>query len=450
MPHPRPPQPDGGSAPGPVRNRRAPLVAGLLLVLAALLATGGLRAARGLPFWPHLPGLGGRASRPVAIEVGFAWPEYPARLRSTDPQLLSRIYRALLAARAAAPRRGERLASESQPDPHFAYWTLTLVDRAGRRHVLFISAGGRFHDPHYGPLPRAGDLWEAVRPLLARLEERFFGEPVPWERVDRLWARDAVAVIRDLESGRRFRVSRFGGTQHADAEPVTPADTAVLRSLYGGAWSWRRRAVVLELGERRIAASINGMPHGEGVIADNDFPGHFCVHTLRSTTHGGDRVDPAHHLMILKSSGRLVRALRDAAPHQVVGYLLVALANGDVATAAHMVTDPGTGTWQEESARLARGLVFVELGPAKTVSIDPAGREARVEVQVDAWYSDGAEGGHGRHHLVWRLARRSGFWTVPAEQLRELRPGGAQATLAPPAIFRECLGWRGREESGLR
>src|SRR5690606_24124075 len=142
------------------------------------------------------------------------------------------------------------------------------------------------------------------------------------------------------ESGRRFRVSRYGGTQHADAEPVTPADTAVLRSLYGGTWSWRRRAVVLEVGERRIAASINGMPHGEGVVGNNDFPGHFCVHTLRSTTHGGDRVDPGHHLMILKSSGRLVRVLLDAAPHQVVGYLLVALANGDVATASHMVTDP--------------------------------------------------------------------------------------------------------------
>lgn len=445
--HPQPPGPRGGT--GPARNLGSPLAAGLLLVLAALLAAGALHAIPGLPFRPGLPSWPGALSaRPVAVEVAFAWPEYPGRLRSTDPQLLARVHRALAAARGNAPPRAAGPPQAETPDPHFPYWTVTVFDRAGARRVVFISADGRFHEAGYGPLERAGDLWQAVRPLLARLEEGLFGDPLPWEQVDRLWARDSAAVIRDLETGRRFRVSRYGGTQHADAEPLTPADTAVLRSLYGGAWSWRRRAVVLEVGERRVAASINGMPHGEGVVAANDFPGHFCVHTLRSTTHGGDRVDPAHHLMILKSSGRLARTLLTAAPHQVVGFLLVALANGDVATAAHMATDPAAADWRQESARLARELVFVEVGPGRTIFADPEGREARVEVQVDAWYGGDDGGGHGRHHLVWRLVRRSGFWTVPAEQLRQLRPGGAERALAPPARLRECLGWSGREESG--
>ncbi|MFS8640717.1 MAG: hypothetical protein LOD90_07880 [Symbiobacteriaceae bacterium] len=446
--HPQLPGPPGGT--GWARNLRSLLAAGLLWVLAALLAAGALRAIRGLPFPSGLPSWPGAlsAARPVAVEVAFAWPEYPGRLRSTDPQLLARVHRALAAARGNAPRRAAGPPSAEAPDPHFPYWTLTVVDRAGERRTIFVSADGRFHEAGYGPLKRAGDLWQAIRPLLARLEQDVFGEALPWEQVDRLWPRGSAAAIRDLETGRRFRVSRLGGTQHADAEPLTPADTARLRSLYGGAWSWRRRAVVLEVGGRRVAASINGMPHGEEAVAANDFPGHFCVHTLRSTTHGGGRVDPAHHLMILKSSGRLARTLLTAAPHQVAGFLLVALANGDVATAAHMATDPGSAGWRQESARLARDLVFVELGPARTIVADPEGREARVELQVDAWYGGDGGGGHGRHHLVWRLVRRSGFWTVPAEQLGHLRPGEAQGVMAPPARLRECLGWSGREESG--
>ena len=50
-----------------------------------------------------------------------------------------------------------------------------------------------------------------------------------------------------------------------------------MKEIYGE-WSWERRAIIVVVGGRRIAASMAGMPHGAGLIKDNDFPGHFCVH----------------------------------------------------------------------------------------------------------------------------------------------------------------------------
>ena len=332
-----------------MRRPTAWIAALVVLLVAGALAAGYLGTG-----WPVLPGGWPRpgAGGPTRAEVAFAWPEYTARL-AVPAEGRAALARALARARPAAPGPGSATA---RPGPHFAYWVLDVTGPGRSRQRLWISPDGRFFAAGRGPLVGTEPLWEAVRPWLRRLEAAFFGAPLPWPEVDRLWPRDAVAVLRDLESGRRLQVARYGGYQHADAEPLTAADTAVLRSLYGGQWSWRRRAVVLEVAGRRVAASINGMPHGEGVVAGNGFPGHFCVHTLSSTTHVRDRVDPGHHLMVLKSSGRLVHRLRAAPPHVVATWLLVALANGDAATAAHMVSDPRDPGWPALSSRLTREL----------------------------------------------------------------------------------------------
>jgi hypothetical protein len=86
-------------------------------------------------------------------------------------------------------------------------------------------------------------------------------------------------------------------------QPLTAFDTAVMREIYGGRWSWARRPVLVEVGGHRLAASMNGMPHGAGSIGGNDFPGHFCIHFLLSEVHRSGRVDPQHLLAILAAAG---------------------------------------------------------------------------------------------------------------------------------------------------
>lgn len=39
---------------------------------------------------------------------------------------------------------------------------------------------------------------------------------------------------------------------------------------------------------------MNGMPHEDDTISDNDFDGHFCIHFTGSKTHGTQRVDEDH------------------------------------------------------------------------------------------------------------------------------------------------------------
>ncbi|MHB8171622.1 MAG: LysM peptidoglycan-binding domain-containing protein [Thermincolia bacterium] len=134
-------------------------------------------------------------------------------------------------------------------------------------------------------------------------------ELIPWEEANGIY--NGVAKVIDVETGRSFMVKRNGGHEHADSDPLTAEDTAVLRALYGGEWSWNRRAIFLEVDGRRIAASMNGMPHGRSATKGNNFPGHFCIHFLDSRTHGSEytksgvpRTDSAHQAMVHKAAGQ--------------------------------------------------------------------------------------------------------------------------------------------------
>lgn len=101
-------------------------------------------------------------------------------------------------------------------------------------------------------------------------------------------------TVVDVLTGKRFTVKRWAGTNHMDAEPLTAKDTAILNEVYGGAWSWARRPIVVINNDKAYAASMNGMPHGVQTISSNGFAGHICIHFNMSRTHGSNRVDPDH------------------------------------------------------------------------------------------------------------------------------------------------------------
>lgn len=106
--------------------------------------------------------------------------------------------------------------------------------------------------------------------------------------------RGGMAYIIDCGTGVRIKIRRVGGSNHMDVEPATAEDTEKLLKIYGGSWSWDQRPVILIAGGKYIAASINGMPHGDEISTSNGYDGQFCLHTTGSKTHGTDKVNSRH------------------------------------------------------------------------------------------------------------------------------------------------------------
>lgn len=119
-----------------------------------------------------------------------------------------------------------------------------------------------------------------------------------WKGGNTAFPRFSTAKVIDVETGASFTVWRYGGDSHYDVEPFTLEDTQTLNRIYGGEWSWDRRAVWVVVGDRVIAGSINGMPHDGYRIADNDFEGHICIHLLNSRVHATDTACPMHQAAV--------------------------------------------------------------------------------------------------------------------------------------------------------
>lgn len=193
---------------------------------------------------------------------------------------------------------------------------------------------------HYQLEEKTGYLWNAEQRLrqklpaeasgkLLRLAEalrtKHYGAMRPWESVKQTLPNKRVFAVADLESGLTFNVQRRAGSDHADVQPVTKEDTAVMKQIYSGNWSWKRKAVLVQSDEGWIAASMNGMPHGGDGIPDNGFSGHFCIHFLGSSTHKSEFPDLAHQLMVHKAGGELTALFDSSSPLALAKTFIVLL-----------------------------------------------------------------------------------------------------------------------------
>ena len=114
------------------------------------------------------------------------------------------------------------------------------------------------------------------------------------DNVTKVIPKGATFTVKDVRSGRTFTCKRWSGANHMDVEPKTATDTATLKKIYGGSWSWNRRPILILYNGKVYAASMNGMPHGTSTISGNNFDGHFCIHFKNSKTHGTKKVDADH------------------------------------------------------------------------------------------------------------------------------------------------------------
>ncbi len=169
---------------------------------------------------------------------------------------------------------------------------------------LFVDgvAGQKTQDALYGTVaPDAPDGGSTVEGTLYPVEI------VDWYTggIQTVWGKGDIATITDVRTGLSFRAKRWSGGYHADVEPLTAADTAVMLKIYGVNSAqeisdknlYQRRPLWITLKGRSFAASIYGVPHNYpagDTIANNDFNGQFCVHFYNSRTHSSGRIDSDH------------------------------------------------------------------------------------------------------------------------------------------------------------
>lgn len=108
-----------------------------------------------------------------------------------------------------------------------------------------------------------------------------------------------TVLVYEPSSGSSFRLRFYSLGRHADSEPLTAQDTAIMKAAWGGKFSWDEKPVYVLLPSGTwVLASMHCMPHLSGSIKDNDFDGHLCVHfprTMEETIRNGDTKNGVRH-----------------------------------------------------------------------------------------------------------------------------------------------------------
>lgn len=146
-----------------------------------------------------------------------------------------------------------------------------------------------------------------------------------------IWKRGMDAVVTDVDTGKSFKIRRTYGTNHADCEPLTREDTAIIKEIWGG-FSWERRAVVVKVGAYTLAGSMTAMPHagvdskpagayvggrscGYGwgynldAVKNNGASGVMDIHFKNSRTHSTNVVQKVQQDMVKKAAEYISRNL---------------------------------------------------------------------------------------------------------------------------------------------
>lgn len=94
-----------------------------------------------------------------------------------------------------------------------------------------------------------------------------------------------VVLVYEPSSNSSFYLRFYSLGRHADSEPLTANDTAIMKAAWGGKFAWTEKPVYVRLPNGTwCIASMHSMPHLSGSISNNDFDGHLCVHFPRTMT----------------------------------------------------------------------------------------------------------------------------------------------------------------------
>lgn len=223
-------------------------------------------------------------------------------------------------------------ASREEEAPHPAALTdmYLIISQNGQTRTFRLEKPGVFWNATESKrLVLSPKASQQLQKYCAKLKERHYGAIIPWSEAKQLLPRKSTFSIIDLEKGLSFRVQRRAGSRHADVQPLTKEDTKIMKQIYDNQWSWKRKAILVVTDKYKIAASMNGMPHGGDGIPGNGFSGHFCVHFLGSSTHRSADPDLFHQFMVYTASGQRETFLHMASPAMLSEMFIGALSVQD-------------------------------------------------------------------------------------------------------------------------
>lgn len=145
--------------------------------------------------------------------------------------------------------------------------------------------------------------------MLRRKANMYYGDIYTWDIARRLFTVGTKATAMDISTGAMWNIRYYGGSNHADIEPLTQTDTNTMYRVFGYNWSWaNKRPIVVIFNQGgikyQIAASLIGMPHGDEAIKDNGMAGICCMYFYNSAGHSVPEIDPVSQQNVLKANGQ--------------------------------------------------------------------------------------------------------------------------------------------------
>jgi len=127
------------------------------------------------------------------------------------------------------------------------------------------------------------------------------GALLPWEDMDRLIAVGDSFQVIDLNTSITFTMTRLGGKGHMDVCTTDNTSYHNYLKIFSGMVSTNKRPVLIEYSEDLYAASLYGMPHGEG--NGGKMNGHTCLYFSGSSSNALGLKDVEHDANVQKAAG---------------------------------------------------------------------------------------------------------------------------------------------------
>lgn len=137
----------------------------------------------------------------------------------------------------------------------------------------------------------------------AQKPDRKFGDKLDWSEIDKLIPVGTTFTVVDFNTSTEFQMKRTGGKNHADVESATNADNQTFLKMFGNAFTWEKRPVLVKIENKVYAASLFGYPHGQDTIPDNGMSGSTDLYFPGSLSDISNLSDAEHNAKINRAAG---------------------------------------------------------------------------------------------------------------------------------------------------